>query len=180
MKKAVLIILIIILIPVLLFAVFGVPHSVPDEFIVPTENVKCGESMVMTILKKGKPDGFTCERAGAGFWLGLGYDNVNIMGLEAECYYNFIGNDRVNNLSGISYYSEPENFNRDEFVKNELKQFEEKLGDNFIIKEPIIKKFDDGEYLYEYEYLCIEGNNEEQIIAYVSDESVEMKIWFEY
>ncbi len=180
MKKAAIIILAIILIPVLLFAVFGIPHSVPDEFIVPTENVKCGDSMVITMLKKGKPDEFTCERAGAGFWLGLGYDNVNIMGLEAECYYNFIGNDRINNLSGIGYYSEPENFNRNDFIKNELKQFEKELGNEFTVKEPIVEEFDDGEYLYNYEYVCIDGNKEEHIIVYVSDDSVEIKIRFEY
>ena len=180
MKKVALIISAIILIPVLLFAVFGIPHSVPDEFIVPTEKVKCGDSMVIIMLKKGKPDEFTCERAGAGFWLGLGYDNVNIMGLEADCYYNFIGNDRVNNLSGIGYYSEPENFNRADFINTELKQFEESLGDKFIVKKPIVEEFDDGEYLYNYEYVCIEGNKEEHIIVYVSDDSVEIKIRFEY
>lgn len=180
MRKTIIIISAIILIPVLLFAVFGVPHSVPDEFIVPTENVKCGDSMVITMLKKGKPDEFTCERAGAGFWLGLGYDNVNIMGLEAECYYNFIGNDRVNNLSGIGYYSEPKNFNMDDFINTKLEQFEEALGDKFIAKEPVVEEFDDGEKLYNYEYVYSNGNNEEQIMVYVSDDSVEMKIWFEY
>lgn len=180
MKKAVLIILIIILIPVLLFAVFGVPHSVPDEFIVPGENVKCGDSMAITMLKKGLPDEIYFDRLGSMFELGLSYNEETILGLQTECYYGYIGNDRVNNLSLVSYYSEPENFNRKEFVNNELKKFAEALGDEFIVKEPIVEEFDDGEKLYKYEYAYSNGNKEEKITVYVSDESVEMKIWFAY
>ena len=180
MKKTIIIISAIILIPVLLFAVFGVPHSVPDEFIVPTENVKCGESMVMTMINKGLPDEIYFDRLGSVFELGLTINEETILGLQTECYYGYIGNERVNNLSLVSYYSEPEGFNRDKFIKNELEQFEEKLGDKFIAKEPVVEEFDDGEKLYNYEYVYSNGNNEEQIMVYVSDDSVEMKIWFEY
>ncbi len=180
MKKAIIIIFAVILIPTILFAILGVPHSVPDEFVVPTDNVKCGESMVMTMINKGLPDEIYFDRLGSVFVLSLTYNDETVMGLQTECHYGYIGNDRVNNLSSISYCSEPENFKQEEFIKTELKLFEDKLGEKFFAKEPVVEEFDDGEKLYTYEYIYSEDNNEERIMVFVSDCSVEMKIWFVY
>ena len=150
MKKRIIIITAVILIPVLLYAVFGLPIPVPFGFVVPTEDIKCGASMVTTVLKNGLPDAIDTSDYDITGSISLAYYDREIMGMNMTARYSY----RHNGLYCITYRADYDNYNTDEFVDRVNKYMAENLDDYFKKSEPWSEndiyngKADNYEYVY--------------------------------
>ncbi len=174
MKKTIIIISAIILIPVLLFAIFGLPISVLEGFVIPTENVKCGDSMVVTILKKGMPNEVDTSSFDITGSITFEYYNQEIMEMNMSCRYRF----RHNGLCYVGYTTDFDSYNKEEFVDTVNNFMKENLDDTFEKSQPWSEEDDNGNTVDYYEYSYSTGATYENIYIVADDNTGFVKIDF--
>lgn len=158
------------MVPILLFAVFGLPVSVPKGFVSPAENINCADTMLMTIIKKGFPDKIDTSDFDLTGSISLEYNDEDIMGMNMDCRYNY----RHNGLYGVSYFTRYDDYDKGKFFVLVDEYMAEKLNEDFKKSEPWVDEDGDGQRVdcYEYAYntgavhevIYVEGYNNEGII----------------